>query len=158
MIRRPPRSTLTDPLFPYTPLFRSVFGQRLRERVNNLGSLADAVQYLEDRDTNTGKGRHDLPFPLPPTGRDAPMLTELPRGPHKPLASRDKQTSISTGSSGLRLHSRLDSRLQICRDLSWHMTRQIRVDCQRPGRNRRGSLRVRTRPLPIFVPPGAHDA
>src|SRR3546814_8528959 len=106
-----------------------------------LGSLADAVQYLEDRDTNTGKGRHDLPFPLSPTGRDAPMLTELPRGPHKPLASRDKQTSISTGSIGRRLHSRLESRLQICRDLSWHMTLQTRVDCQRPGRNRRGSLR-----------------
>src|SRR3546814_14600664 len=76
------------------PTFLHVFGQRLIERVNNLGSLADAVQYLEDRDTNTGKGRHDLPFPLSPTGRDAPMLTELPRGPHKPLASRDKQTSI----------------------------------------------------------------
>src|SRR3546814_4368910 len=26
MIRRPPRSTLTDPLFPYTTLFRSVRG------------------------------------------------------------------------------------------------------------------------------------
>src|SRR3546814_10843093 len=25
MIRRPPRSTRTDPLFPYTPLFRSCF-------------------------------------------------------------------------------------------------------------------------------------
>src|SRR3546814_14144328 len=25
MIRRPPRSTRTDPLFPYTPLFRSVY-------------------------------------------------------------------------------------------------------------------------------------
>src|SRR3546814_324973 len=27
MIRRPPRSTRTDTLFPYTPLFRSVFSQ-----------------------------------------------------------------------------------------------------------------------------------
>src|SRR3546814_7274843 len=26
MIRRPPRSTRTDTLFPYTPLFRSIFG------------------------------------------------------------------------------------------------------------------------------------
>src|SRR3546814_5063168 len=30
MIRLPPRSTLTDPLFPYTALFRSVRLQRLR--------------------------------------------------------------------------------------------------------------------------------
>src|SRR3546814_1895012 len=29
MIRRPPRSTRTDTLFPYTTLFRSLFGQRL---------------------------------------------------------------------------------------------------------------------------------
>src|SRR3546814_2652083 len=29
MIRRPPRSTRTDTLFPYTTLFRSVGGQRL---------------------------------------------------------------------------------------------------------------------------------
>src|SRR3546814_4530315 len=28
MIRRPPRSTRTDPLFPYTTLFRSVHGRR----------------------------------------------------------------------------------------------------------------------------------
>src|SRR3546814_7626003 len=31
MIRRPPRSTRTDPLFPYTTLFRSPVGCRLRE-------------------------------------------------------------------------------------------------------------------------------
>src|SRR3546814_3416120 len=28
MIRRPPRSTRTDTLFPYTTLFRSIFGRR----------------------------------------------------------------------------------------------------------------------------------
>src|SRR3546814_5915579 len=33
MIRRPPRSTLTDTLFPYTTLFRSAFAHRY----NNLG-------------------------------------------------------------------------------------------------------------------------
>src|SRR3546814_12932322 len=30
MIRRPPRSTLTDTLFPYTTLFRSTHGERLQ--------------------------------------------------------------------------------------------------------------------------------
>src|SRR3546814_6204327 len=30
MIRRPPRSTLTDTLFPYTTLFRSLFAGRKR--------------------------------------------------------------------------------------------------------------------------------
>src|SRR3546814_5690673 len=32
MIRRPPRSTRTDPLFPYTPLFRSVLDLLLRRQ------------------------------------------------------------------------------------------------------------------------------
>src|SRR3546814_9791229 len=32
MIRRPPRSTRTDTLFPYTTLFRSLAGDRLRAR------------------------------------------------------------------------------------------------------------------------------
>src|SRR3546814_14679765 len=31
MIRRPPRSTLPDPLFPYTTLFRSVVDHRARD-------------------------------------------------------------------------------------------------------------------------------
>src|SRR3546814_1101479 len=33
MIRRPPRSTRTDTLFPYTTLFRSRFAETLEERV-----------------------------------------------------------------------------------------------------------------------------
>src|SRR3546814_3820936 len=33
MIRRPPRSTRTDPLFPYTTLFRSCFHRLLRMRL-----------------------------------------------------------------------------------------------------------------------------
>src|SRR3546814_7380327 len=37
MIRRPPISTLTDTLFPYTTLFRSVAAQRLgRDKVGDL--------------------------------------------------------------------------------------------------------------------------
>src|SRR3546814_15928858 len=33
MIRRPPRSTRTDTLFPYTPLFRSAYGSQCEETV-----------------------------------------------------------------------------------------------------------------------------
>src|SRR3546814_7954317 len=43
MIRRPPRSTRTDTLFPYTPLFRS-----LRSTANDLlAFLAGALDYVE---------------------------------------------------------------------------------------------------------------
>src|SRR3546814_12407044 len=34
MIRRPPQSTLTDPLFPYTPRFRSLSGPPAPEGTN----------------------------------------------------------------------------------------------------------------------------
>src|SRR3546814_6169262 len=41
MIRRPPRSTRTDTLFPYTTLFRSVLGNEVRTAV---AEELDAVQ------------------------------------------------------------------------------------------------------------------
>src|SRR3546814_14940245 len=43
MIRRPPRSTRTDTLFPYTTLFRSILGARLRYR---LGEVQEAEVVL----------------------------------------------------------------------------------------------------------------
>src|SRR3546814_15287972 len=53
MIRRPPRSTRTDTLFPYTTLFRSVLGRRPdhREEVHRIDRL-----YLARR----GPGFQDL--------------------------------------------------------------------------------------------------
>src|SRR3546814_6343512 len=50
MIRRPPRSTRTDTLFPYTTLFRSACGERAGAR----GSAVSAVKPFPGR---TKKGR-----------------------------------------------------------------------------------------------------
>src|SRR3546814_14600742 len=61
MIRRPPRSTLTDTLLPYTTLFRSPAGAapradwrrpqpRLRERPSRLGRPAAPPRRPADRD------------------------------------------------------------------------------------------------------------
>src|SRR3546814_13873364 len=44
MIRRPPRSTRTDTLFPYTTLFRSLLRKYLRRRV----PAADLDDVLQD--------------------------------------------------------------------------------------------------------------
>src|SRR3546814_3797087 len=44
MIRRPPRSTRTDTLFPYTTLFRSKTPWLLQEKVKQHGVLADLHQ------------------------------------------------------------------------------------------------------------------
>src|SRR3546814_1683492 len=48
MIRRPPRSTLTDTLFPYTTLFRSELGIGEVAGVHLLGDLALEVVALVD--------------------------------------------------------------------------------------------------------------
>src|SRR3546814_15143248 len=57
MIRRPPRSTRTDTLFPYTTLFRSVvardFGQALEAR---LGELSRLTRYRPARFVGLGEG------------------------------------------------------------------------------------------------------
>src|SRR3546814_6332577 len=47
MIRRPPRSTRTDTLFPYTTLFRSAFGKRLAEHSIWEQRIAEARTSLE---------------------------------------------------------------------------------------------------------------
>src|SRR3546814_8600623 len=66
MIRRPPRSTRTDTLFPYTTLFRSIRGRlrRLRHRV---------------RIASPGALRERLPFdaPLSPAARSEEHTSEL---------------------------------------------------------------------------------
>src|SRR3546814_9518802 len=52
MIRRPPRSTRTDTLFPYTTLFRSGFGGIATQLGDNgvLGAIINAVR--SDTDSN----------------------------------------------------------------------------------------------------------
>src|SRR3546814_7583056 len=45
MIRRPPRSTRTDTLFPYTTLFRSAM-ESLKPRAKNLNELAEGAVFL----------------------------------------------------------------------------------------------------------------
>src|SRR3546814_10042634 len=44
MIRRPPRSTRTDTLFPYTTLFRSAAGARQCERPRSAGSAFHHIE------------------------------------------------------------------------------------------------------------------
>src|SRR3546814_5972309 len=48
MIRRPPRSTRTDTLFPYTTLFRSLLKGQSAKIVDD-GKVAIAARHVEDR-------------------------------------------------------------------------------------------------------------
>src|SRR3546814_20936993 len=51
MIRRPPRSTRTDTLFPYTTLFRSPQAQRLHQALHRL--VIDHITSLAQRHRTT---------------------------------------------------------------------------------------------------------
>src|SRR3546814_4509768 len=52
MIRRPPRSTRTDPLFPYTTLFRSVLdGRRWSEGLHQAVEAKEGVPIKEENQT-----------------------------------------------------------------------------------------------------------
>src|SRR3546814_14220723 len=62
MIRRPPRSTRTDTLFPYTTLFRSILGlvDRLGIGADHLDAVLLQRAVLEQRERcRTGRGRSE---------------------------------------------------------------------------------------------------
>src|SRR3546814_7706866 len=74
MIRRPPISTRTDTLFPYTTLFRS---QPTNERSNDPFSAEDETRHRESRDrarAPQAPGKQ----PLRPAGRHLPAAGEDP--------------------------------------------------------------------------------
>src|SRR3546814_5546012 len=71
MIRRPPRSTLTDTLFPYTTVFRSVLRRHDHRGARGGGRLPAAQAQLR------APGQHRLPPPLA-------HLSPLRGRPHAP--------------------------------------------------------------------------
>src|SRR3546814_14432290 len=109
IVRRPPRSTRTDTLFPYTTLFRSRLADRcaaVERRVRSLearhgavaangdpGAVADIQQHLLARLTTAGTaGPHGDPvpvvldeaFPPVPPDRQWDLLAMLRRLPDRP--------------------------------------------------------------------------
>src|SRR3546814_19734565 len=81
MIRRPPRSTRTDTLFPYTTLFRSVEVVGLKSRTgnvriqlyaNNPGTFLEKGKWLERIQVPvTGNGPMNVCVPVPKPGNYA---------------------------------------------------------------------------------------
>src|SRR3546814_11502482 len=85
MIRRPPRSTRTDTLFPYTPLFRSLLGYRTILRLDASARVAGSYsRALVDRlvaamttaDPDTLTTVRDLAFANPPVVDEAWTLAK----------------------------------------------------------------------------------
>src|SRR3546814_1084725 len=74
MIRRPPRSTLTDTLFPYTTLFRSSLGAQARRC--RLDALCVSGASRSDRRTASASGRFG-PASADRLGRSEEHTSEL---------------------------------------------------------------------------------
>src|SRR3546814_6069189 len=89
MIRRPPRSTVTDPLFPYTTLFRSVvvpldpghswdahkdFSKRFAEAL----SLAEPDRYVATMSKAQRKGKIFIDYLRNQRGRSEEHTSALP--------------------------------------------------------------------------------
>src|SRR3546814_7054492 len=104
MIRRPPRSTLTDTLFPYTTLFRSlgldpyqrgIEGQRRPE-------IADMLLLRRDRDVQPRRGdRSDL-HGRRSSGRDR-LLADTHGGPGRFALGRRSEEHTSELQSLMRI-------------------------------------------------------
>src|SRR3546814_6047095 len=99
MIRRPPRSTRTDTLFPYTTLFRSAFGP------NTFDVSGDVVLVRDGSDPATNGCNDTLTIP-DPTG-----LGVIPSVPGVPdLRLLGKIALIDRGVCSDRKSTRLNSR------------------------------------------------
>src|SRR3546814_18239704 len=115
MLRRPPRSTRTDPLFPYTTLFRSAVtdnADAIIELVEALGKLIDyagkaarAWRYFSNLDWSPGAGSFSAQFERIQMQELGPSV-ELTRGRGTPEFLRgeiDRKSVVSGKSVSVRV-------------------------------------------------------
>src|SRR3546814_12824847 len=93
MIRRPPRSTRTDTLFPYTTLFRSGGGARSGGRGPTVGDLGPAEQH--DAAPLTRRLVSRIPLHIGFAGEDDRLCRRTDRVDL--VAAIDRQISIAGG-------------------------------------------------------------
>src|SRR3546814_8522424 len=100
MIRRPPRSTRTDTLFPYTTLFRSDRGGGRHSRSPHCrcGRGADAGGRYQERRPDRYTQRHDRAF-LPPAAGGARHFA----GPSRSGAGKRSEEHTSKLQSLMRI-------------------------------------------------------
>src|SRR3546814_4891713 len=95
MIRRPPRSTRTDTLFPYTTLFRSSYGYdaRVAPEFKIFTNVDSAVVDPKDFASNSFVDRETDVCIIPPNSRSEEHTSELPslmRTPYAVFCSKKK--------------------------------------------------------------------
>src|SRR3546814_12925313 len=121
MIRRPPRSTRTDTLFPYTTLFRSAKPQELNQAINDVrkGRKADTAS-AEDQYDALKKYTRDLTQAVvdgkldPVIGRDEEIRRTM-----QVLSRRTKNNPVLIGEPGVGTNARSEER---CVGKEWGST------------------------------------
>src|SRR3546814_18259796 len=99
MIRRPPRSTRTDTLFPYTTLFRSLLG-RSRTTVHSRAAAQLFMVVLSQLLAAEGPGAATGPYVGKPRTRGTSGRPSLRRGnPPVGFAQRPRSAEIGRASS-----------------------------------------------------------
>src|SRR3546814_1050205 len=93
MIRRPPRSTRTDTLFPYTTLFRSL----PRRTVSDYTSLSFGVQPTSDAVIVPAE-KHPLDSPVTSTASQSTSNDPITAGANRLLDRGDGRDPLSAGS------------------------------------------------------------
>src|SRR3546814_12730463 len=93
MIRRPPRSTRTDTLFPYTTLFRSAQSRRIERRGRTENCVAFAYQVNPDASWCV---HHQCPAGGASTGPLVPRPETRRRGTRRSEERREGEESVRT--------------------------------------------------------------
>src|SRR3546814_20545565 len=90
MIRRPPRSTLTDTLLPYTPLFRSLLLELERDPVPDVvAGVLPVDQHLMHRAARPWSAKIGDNTAVVQEDRDFPLRSTLDKGAiHPPYSLR----------------------------------------------------------------------
>src|SRR3546814_16419035 len=138
MIRRPPRSTRTDTLFPYTTLFRSILAHR---RIVFGIDAARARPGLNARRPKRPRIANSLPRRRR-RGRFPPRIANRRPGIGKPLERADAATRFTTDGS-----RRSEAARSIALHRHWH---------ERPGANQGGA--TQTTPPPTATPVQRHPS
>src|SRR3546814_14991608 len=96
MTRRPPRSTRTDTLFPYTTLFRARLRQRRRLLSRcDAAAVVAALQHVQLRDQGAARAAgRAFPRRHGPPGHHGPLDGRARRPPQPPEESRRLQVGL----------------------------------------------------------------
>src|SRR3546814_9692645 len=117
MIRRPPRSTRTDTLCPYTTLFRSEHpAPRRIAEPENLGRMARIVRQPvidEERAGQPGDDHHLLDARQPPADRCRSHLADIDRREHARGAHRQPGEEAREDEDRSEEHTSLQSLMRI---------------------------------------------